>query len=98
MKTAQKQKFMEVRYSDRSQQRLCSSVRVSLSSFQLQPAMILAFQLALCGLVQAIDEECLLARPTRTGTLEEDLGGEEDTGLDYKAGQASSEYFEEVEG
>ncbi|CAE7223155.1 unnamed protein product [Symbiodinium microadriaticum] len=46
--------------------------------------MILAFQLALCGLVQAIDEECLLARPTRTGTLEEDLGGEEDTGLDYK--------------
>ena len=55
--------------------------------------MILAFQLALCGLVQAIDEECLLARPTRTGTLEADLGGEEVTGLDYKVGQATPEYM-----
>ena len=73
-------------------------VRVSLSSIQLQPAMILAFQLALCGLcglVQATDDACLLARPTRKGTLEEDLEEEED--LDYQGG-ASSDYMKRWEG
>ena len=60
--------------------------------------MILAFQLALCGLcglVQATDDACLLARPTRTDTLEEDLEEEED--LDYQGG-ASSDYMKRWEG
>ena len=60
--------------------------------------MILAFQLALCGLcglVQATDDACLLARPTRKGTLEEDLEEEED--LDYQGG-ASSDYMKRWEG
>ena len=73
-------------------------VRVSLSSIQLQPAMILAFQLALCGLcglVQARFEACWLARPTRKGTLEEDLEEEEDP--DYQGG-ASSDYMKRWEG
>ena len=60
--------------------------------------MILAFQIALCGLcglVQATDDGCLLARPTRTDTLEEDLEEEED--LDYQGG-ASSDYMKRWEG
>ncbi|CAE7720677.1 for, partial [Symbiodinium microadriaticum] len=72
--------------------------RVSLSSIQLQPAMILAVQLALCGLcglVQATDEQCLLARPTRADTLEEELEEEED--LHYQGG-ASSDYMKRWEG
>ena len=57
--------------------------------------MILAFQLALCGLCgQATDEQCLLARPT-TDTLEEELEEEED--LDYQGG-ASSDYRKRWEG
>ncbi|CAE7206500.1 unnamed protein product [Symbiodinium sp. KB8] len=60
--------------------------------------MILAIQLALCGLVQATDEKCLLARPTRTDTLEEDLAEEEDDSLDYKEGHAASEYMKRWEG